>query len=283
MNLGKKLDFIVKTAYNSFFNPLTEIDMNTIIYYYTGTGNSLWTARQLAAEIGDTELRPMAQVPNETQQTTPDRIGLVFPVHMWGVPGLVLEFLKKMPKNPACYYFAAGVNAGQVSRTLVQLKELLASYGLTLSAAYDIVMPSNYIPWGGPGPEEEQQKRFTAATQKIKQAAALIRDKGHGPIEKGPLWQRILFTALYKISFNKVATMDKDFWLDEKCNGCGICVKVCPVQNIQLESAKPVWQHQCEQCLACIQWCPQQSIQYGKKTPAYERYHHPEIKLNDMI
>ncbi len=257
--------------------------MKRIIYYYTGTGNSLWIARQFAAEMGETELCPMIQYDPETKETPPDIVGLVFPVHMWGIPGLVLEFFKKMVKNPACYYFAAGVNAGQVSRTLVQLKELLATHGLTLSAAYDIVLPSNYIPWGGPAPLEKQQELFKVATTKIKQAAIVIRAKGNGPIEKGPLWQRIIFTAIYKLSFNKIAHMDKDFWSDEKCNSCGICVKVCPVQNIQLVSAKPVWQNRCEQCLACIQWCPQQSIQYGKKTPGYQRYHHPEVTLNDMI
>lgn len=43
------------------------------------------------------------------------------------------------------------------------------------------------------------------------------------------------------------------------------------------------WLNHCEQCLACIQWCPQEALQYGKKTPAYERYHHPEIKLQDLL
>jgi len=76
--------------------------------------------------------------------------------------------------------------------------------------------------------------------------------------------------------------MDRDFWTDNKCNGCEICGRVCPVGNIVFESGKPAWQHRCEQCLACIQWCPQEAIQYGKKTPAYERYHHPEVKLKDM-
>ena len=46
---------------------------------------------------------------------------------------------------------------------------------------------------------------------------------------------------------------------------------------------KPTWNHHCEQCLACIQWCPEEAIQYGKKTPQYERYHHPEIQLKDML
>lgn len=36
--------------------------MKTVIYYYTGTGNSLWTARLLAAELDDAEIWPMVRV-----------------------------------------------------------------------------------------------------------------------------------------------------------------------------------------------------------------------------
>ena len=77
--------------------------------------------------------------------------------------------------------------------------------------------------------------------------------------------------------------MDKGFWVDEKCNSCGICKTACPCENIELKEGRPVWLHHCEQCLACIQWCPQEAIQYGKKTQRYERYRHPEVKLSDML
>lgn len=63
----------------------------------------------------------------------------------------------------------------------------------------------------------------------------------------------------------------------------GICKTVCPCGNIELQAGKPVWLHHCEQCLACIQWCPPEAIQFGKKTPRYERYRHPEVKLSDII
>jgi ferredoxin len=255
--------------------------MKTIIFYYTGTGNSLWTARLLAKEIGGAELYPMSGIA-KTSEIIADAIGLVFPVHMWGVPNLVMQFLKKLGKNSNTYYFAFAVNAGQVSRTIIQLKKLMASRGLALSSGFDIVLPSNYIPWGGPGPAEKLEQLYSAAREKIKQAAPYIIGEKNGPIEKGPLWQRIVFTALYKMTFNMIPKMDKDFWVDEKCNGCAICEKVCPVGNVAMRMDKPTWLHHCEQCLACIQWCPKEAIQFGKKTLKYERYHHPEVKLKDI-
>ena len=146
-----------------------------------------------------------------------------------------------------------------------------------------MVLPSNYIPWGGPGPEERRNELYRQAGVKIDEAASAILERRKGPVEKGPLWQRLLFTAIYRMSFKQVPKMDKDFWVDDRCNSCAICVRVCPAGNITLAAGRPVWQHHCEQCLACIQWCPETAIQFGKKTPGYERYHHPDVQLKDMI
>ncbi len=257
--------------------------MSTVIYYYTGTGNSLWTARVLADQIGGADLIPMATFSGAMPADKYDSIGLVFPVHMWGIPGFVINFLAKLEKNPNNYYFAAAVNAGQVSNTLIQLKNILKKNGITLATGIDIVLPSNYIPWGGPGPANLIQKRIKAAENKLKLRADTIKMKKQSQVDKGPLWQRMLFTGLYKLTFNMIHKMDKDFSSDEKCDSCGICVKVCPVKNIDLIENRPVWKNNCEQCLSCIQWCPKEAIQYGKKTHAYERYHHPSVKLADII
>lgn len=172
--------------------------MKTIIYYYTGTGNSLWTSRLLAAELGDTTVFPMFRM-NGDAPVEAETIGFVFPVHMWGVPSLVLNFLQKMQQEPNRYYFAVAVNAGQVSRTLIQLQNHMASMGLRLSLGVDIVLPSNYIHWGGPGPAEKLARLYLAARGKIKNVAPAIAGKQTAPMEKGPLWQRIVFTAIYKM------------------------------------------------------------------------------------
>ena len=258
--------------------------MATTIFYTTGTGNSLWVARQLGRALsGTTTIRSMTPLPQRTVEVNSDVVGLVFPVHMWGVPGHVLQFLERLKKDTAKRYFAVAVNAGQVARTLVQLRNQMRSFGLVLSAGYDIVLPSNYIPWGSPPPSDRQRELFEAARAKLERVSTDISVGGEGTIEKGPFWQRIIFTALYKLTFNRIATMDRGFWVDEKCNGCGTCTKVCPSSNVILVNAKPVWQHQCSQCLACIQWCPHEALQLGKKTPAYERYHHPEIAVKDIL
>lgn len=257
--------------------------MHTDIYFYSGSGNSLWAARRLAEELGDTALHPIPKTGAVASGAPDDAVGIVFPVHMWGVPRRVLQFIELLPRNDSRYYFAAAINAGQVSATLLQLRDVMSKKGLALSAGFDLLTPTNYIPWGGPGPEEKWKARLTKTDEKIRSIAPLIAQRQTLPVEKGPLWQRIIFTWLYHLAFSHVPEMDKSFYTDERCNSCGVCAKVCPASNIRLEEGKPRWLRKCEQCLACIQWCPRESIQYGKKTPQYPRYHNPNVTLNDMI
>lgn len=253
------------------------------IFYYTGTGNSLWIARTLARELGSAQVVSVVSWKERPSPVDTPVIVLVFPVHIWGVPKRILDFLDHMRSMSPAYIFAIANNAGQVSNTLVQLHKAMASRGLTLASGWSVILPSNYIPWGGPGSPEKQLQHFDTARRKIAVIAKEISRRKVQPVEKGPLWQRILLTWMYNLSLPHVHQLDKNFWADERCNNCGLCVKVCPSHNIVMEEGRLTWQNRCEQCLACIQWCPEEALQYGQKTPRYPRYHHPEVKFKDLL
>jgi ferredoxin len=242
----------------------------------------LWAARTLAQELGNTELVSLGAWDTKKHVIDSPVIGLIFPVHIWGVPHRILKFLDELKAMSPDYIFAIANNGGQVANTLVQLKKTMASKGLVLAGGWSIEMPSNYIPWGGPGSQEEQEKLFQGAHTKLSAIAGDVRNRVRMPVEKGPLWQRLVFTPVYKLTFPIVHKMDGKFWTDERCNQCSLCVKICPNQNISIQNGILSWHNNCEQCLACLQWCPQEALQYGPKTSAYPRYHHPEVKLKDL-
>jgi len=289
--------------------------MNHKIYYFTGTGNSLWVARKLLETLlgtiggeervtilpitslsleGEAEASPSATLkaplpsikdPPASSGTEPlaptDTVGLVFPVHAWGVPRIILRSLPAL--RGAGYYYALAVNAGQVANTLVQLGKEMKKRGMELASGFAIRMPSNYLPFGGAEPEEVQERCFRDALEKLKTISGVIRDRVVIPVEKGPLWQNIILSGLNRLSAPHMATMDKRFLVEDTCTSCGICEQVCPVGNIHLQQGRPVWNHHCEQCYACIQWCPLEAIQYGKGTKGKKRYHHPEISIKDLV
>lgn len=257
--------------------------MTTTIYVFSGTGNSLWAARSLAAKLPCARVESVVRASCASPRADSDSVGIVFPVHMWGLPPRVVELASRLEVPAGAYLFAVAVNAGQVARTLVQLRELLEERSLKLAAGESLVMPSNYIPWGGPGPKRKQEARFEQAREKLDALSARVARHEPGQIEVGPLWQRLAFTAAYKATYPHLGRMDRRFWTDERCNGCGTCARVCPAANVVLDSGKPHWQGRCEQCFACLQWCPRQAVQYGKKTPRYPRYHHPEVRVGDIV
>ena len=67
------------------------------------------------------------------------------------------------------------------------------------------------------------------------------------------------------------------FTASDVCIGCGKCEKLCPLNNITLQNARPVWGTNCTQCMACICYCPTRAIEYGKKSAGKPRYHFEEL------
>lgn len=87
--------------------------MGAAIFYYTGTGNSLWAARKVADALGEeTGLISMAGDKDHKKIMNSQTIGLVFPVYIWGVPGPVISFVRTMKVLPGSYIFAIAVNGG---------------------------------------------------------------------------------------------------------------------------------------------------------------------------
>jgi len=107
----------------------------------------------------------------------------------------------------------------------------------------------------------------------------------HDPIWLFPLSH--IMMPLVSAFFRKLRfpNMERSFYADESCNGCGICEKVCPTSKIKLAEGKPLWADSvhCAYCFACLHYCPAEAVQIkGRKTAEKGRYHHPAIKAADI-
>ena len=72
------------------------------------------------------------------------------------------------------------------------------------------------------------------------------------------------------------------FAAGDSCVSCVSCATVCPKNNIRLVDGKPVFGKNCIGCLSCVQYCPQGAINVGKITEKRERYHNPNISMEEL-
>lgn len=256
--------------------------MKTLIYWFSGTGNSLAVAKAIVAGVPDAELVPVAGASGD-EGASAEAVGIVFPVYCFGLPAIVAELLRKITITPQAYVFAVATYAGAVGPAVAMAERTLAKRGIKLAAGYSVKMPHNYPPMGGPDPPEKQRDLFERAqpaiTRIVEDVAALKR----GHVKRWVFGLRWIGRVGNRIVASKFPQADGRFYVDEKCTGCGICERICPVGNIALVDGKPTWLHHCQQCFACLHWCPTAAVQFGKKSPGQARYHHPDATLEEML
>jgi len=257
--------------------------MKTTIFYFSGTGNTLKVARELSEQIGDTELVSIPKVIGKDKiKADSENIGIMFPVYAFDMPVMVKKFIDKLEMDMDKYYFAVCTYGAIPGATLKFTAKRFKTNGGKLSAGFMVRMPGNAIVMYDVWSDEKQKKIFSNAQQKINEIVPKIMERNESNPEKG-FWLLNCILGIPRPLFAIKPGDDKKYWVDDNCNGCGICEALCPAGNIKMVSDKPEWQHKCEQCLGCLNWCPKHAIQYGKKTSQRGRYHHPGISAKDLF
>ena len=52
----------------------------------------------------------------------------------------------------------------------------------------------------------------------------------------------------------------------DSCIGCGKCVELCPMKNIDLKAGVATSHHQCTMCYRCVNNCPTMALTVLGKT-----------------
>ncbi|MDP4153728.1 MAG: EFR1 family ferrodoxin, partial [Bacillota bacterium] len=140
--------------------------MKNVIFYFSGTGNSLQVAKDIAGILQECETLNIAKFNTETEMNA-ERIGIVFPVYFWGIPNIIIRFLSeiKLVGNP--YIFAVVTCGNVVGASLIQVNDLLKVKNQKLYSGFMIKMPENYIIYFNSDSKKKQQKRFNDEKRKV--------------------------------------------------------------------------------------------------------------------
>ena len=235
-----------------------------MIFYFSGTGNSRWAARQLAARLDDTAV-DLIGPDNLPDCSGEKRLGLVFPVYAWGLPEPVERFAARLPRT-AAFTFGVATCGSEAGHALKLLDKIFP-----LGSSYSLVMPNNYIAGADLDDDATARAKLDAAEKALAvMAEEIAAARPVCRVHEGSLAG--LKSSLVHYGFNRFARSTKPFYATDACTGCGQCARDCPASTIRLDNGRPVWGEHCYQCLRCLHRCPVQAIQYGKGTEDKGRY-----------
>ncbi len=247
-----------------------------LIYYFSGTGNSLRVAKALAEKLGNCKIENIANASKITEKY--ERIGIVTPVYCAGLPKMVFNFAKNMDFSVSkeSYFFGVATYGGALGSAMQLMSNNFSENNIKLNYGNGLKMYSNYLIFY---PMKSNKKEDGSVTINIEKISKDIMEKIETPIKK----VNPVTNFIYNLFLKSLPYKADKYNVSEQCNGCLICKKVCPSKNIKMENNKPIFGDKCEQCVACIQWCPKEAINYKKTTQNRGRYTHPDIDVSELF
>ncbi len=279
-----------------------------MIYYFSGTGNSLAIAKELGrllnesiAPIGPRDTRPLFV-------RDPVCI-IVAPIHNYDIPPTVKSFIARLWAPDGDPYFAMLINyGGFLGNGPASARRAFEKQKLTLAYNRPVVVPDNA------GPIIRRPYDLSSLATLPQRLADIADDIRQRKTYRGdePYSELLsLKTKAAEVFLSSPVT--KLYAQKSLCIGCERCVKLCPVGNVKVtdlaDTATPVriaaadketatpttnakqpkttkritFGNNCIHCLACVQWCPVGAIRMGYISFTNRQYTNPDITPQELF
>lgn len=248
-----------------------------IVFYFSGTGNAKSAAKWIVdyAKVNNikTQLINISEINGiiSTELSPSTLVGFCYPTHGFNAPPLVLKFLRRFPKA-GCDVFLLNTRAGMKlyklftpglsGLALILPAIILKIKGYRIKAYRPLDLPSNWISVH-PGLKRK-------VVESIFLRCKNIIDKFSGKLLSGRRVNRGLYDLPIDLAISPIAFayyiygrfgLAKTFYASNECNNCGLCIKNCPVQAIELIDSRNYWTFSCENCMKCMNNCQKEAIQ----------------------
>lgn len=250
------------------------------IFYFTSTGNSLYVSKKIKENF---EVCDLVKISRELDNVIveEEKIGIVYPLHSFGLPVVVEEFLKKIKFKSNPYIFVVQVTGGGKSNNgFYKINEILKKKGLAISNYEELKYISNYIRAGRSPNKERAIKSIEENEEKLNH---FIENITMDSIKEFKKRKNHITFFIHNLWRDKYKKKDKKFNVNGDCINCRLCIDICPSKNIEIINGKIKFNGQCTDCMGCINICPKHAINIGKSTIKKDRYLNPFIKRDELI
>ena len=248
-----------------------------VIFCYSGSGNCLDIAKNIAKRLGDTDIVMMRAEPEVKDVRGAKRVGFVFPCYAGGLPGDVEKFVSELRVDPESYTFGVVSYAGYPGVGMAKINDIVPlNYwaGISHQCSCIWLMPHTLmLPMLDASRAQARSEKLAA---KIADDVLYVKHLSGRPLSN-PV-NALEAKAWPMLSGKKAAKMT----VTDSCVGCGQCARLCPRGNISIVDGRASIGTNCIGCLSCLQYCPKQAINMGGATVRRERYHNPNVSAADL-
>ena len=245
-----------------------------MILYFSATGNSEYIAKYIGYLNNDEVINITDYLKQNKEMNfhsnTPYLV--VCPIYLSTIPSIIFKALitAKLEGNKNIYFIMTCAGSG-TSAAAVSLKKIAKKLNMNYRGVEHLSMPQDYLIFFKVSNEQANNEKMNKALERVPNLAKAIKENKDFNKDKVGLMHKLSIKPV-EVIFNGLCIKPKKFYSTKECIGCGLCSKLCPLNNIKIINNKPIWGKKCIHCTACINHCPKQAIEYGKKTIEKNRY-----------